>query len=46
MTNGIVTIFIKILEVHFGNSVLDNSNWEINQSLRKKTKIGTECNSF
>ena len=31
---------IKILGVHFGNSVIDNSNWdEISRSLTKKINI-------
>ena len=28
MTTGIVTISIKILEVNFGKSILDNSKWD------------------
>ena len=43
-----VTIFHKILGVHLGNSVLDNSNWDkISHSLAKKESVfGTECNSL
>ena len=38
---------IKILGVHFGNSVPDNSNWdEISHILTKKTVSRTECNSL
>ena len=43
MATGIVTISIKILEVNFGNSVLDNSKWEkISERIAKKSKSGTE----
>ena len=41
--------FIKIVGESFGNSVLDNSNWDkISHSLTKKKKsiFQTECNSF
>ena len=38
---------IRILEVHFGNSVLDSSYWDkTNDSLTKKSMFGTECNSL
>ena len=39
---------IKILQVHFGNSVRDNSSWDkISHSLAKKKSIfETECNSL
>ena len=38
---------IRILEVHFGNSVLDSSYWDkTNDSLTKKLMFGTECNSL
>ena len=37
---------VKILGVHFGNYVLDNSSWdEISHSLIKKSIYWTECNS-
>ena len=41
--------FIKIVGERFGNSVLDNSNWDkISHGLTKKKKsiFQTECNSF
>ena len=38
---------IKILGVHFGKSVLDNSNWEKkSNSLTQKSIFETECNSL
>ena len=41
---------IKIIGLHFGNSVLDNSDWDkISHSLTKKFKkstFQTECNSL
>ena len=41
--NYIVTISIKILEVNFGNYVLDNSKWdEISNSAAKKSLSGTK----
>ena len=40
-------VSIKILGVHFGGSVLDNSSWDkISHSLAKKTIFGTEYNSL
>ena len=38
---------IKILGVHYGNSVLDNSSWDkISHSLAKTSLFQTECNSL
>ena len=41
--NYIVTISHKILEVDFGNSILNNSKWDkISNSVAKKSLSGTE----
>ena len=38
---------IKILGVHSGSSVVDNSSWDkISHSFAKKSVFGTECNSL
>ena len=42
-TTRMVEISIKILEVNFGNSILDNTKWdEISNSVAKKSLSGTE----
>ena len=41
--NWIVTISITILEVNFGNFILDNSKWDkIIEGIAKKSRYGTE----
>ena len=36
-------VFIKILRISFGNSILDNSNWDkISESIIKNSISGTE----
>ena len=41
------SFIIRILGVHFGNYVLDNSNWDkTNDSLTKESIFGTDCNSL
>ena len=41
--NSQVTISIKILEVNFGNSILDNSKWDkISEGIAKKSISETE----
>ena len=38
-----VVISIKILEVNFGNSILDNSKWDkISECIAKQSISGTE----